>query len=87
MRRSIGTAAAAFAIFIGSSMVSLAAETGGAPSAGEKVAGSPSADGIGSTSSTHNPNPPPSTATGMENRSGSEMGSDTSTQNPTGKKD
>jgi hypothetical protein len=81
MRRSIGTAAAAFAIFIGSSMVSLAAETGGAPSAGEKgVAGSPSGEGIGSTSSTHNPNPPPSTPTGMENRSGSEMGSDTSTQ-------
>ena len=58
MRRRIGTAAAAFVIFIGSSIVSLAAETGGAPSSGEKgVAGSPSAEGIGSTSSTHNPNP------------------------------
>ena len=87
MRRRIGTAAAAFVIFIGSNIVSLAAETGGAPSSGEKgVAGSPSAEGIGSTSSTHNPNPSTS-ATGMENRSGTEMGSDSSTHNPAGKKD
>ena len=87
MRRRTGTVAAAFVIFIGCSIVSLAAETSGAPSSGEKgVAGSPSAEGIGSTSSTHNPNPSTS-ATGMENRSGTEMGSDTSTHNPAGKKD
>ena len=86
MRRKIGTAAAAFVIFIGSSIVSLAAETGGAPSGEKGVAGSPSAEGIGSTSSTHNPNPS-TNATGMENRSGTEMGSDASTHNPAGKKD
>ena len=84
MRRNIGIAAAAFVICIGSSGLSLAAETG-APS--EKgVAGSPTAEGIGSTSSTHNPKPS-SNETGMENRSDTEMGSDTSTHNPAGKKD
>jgi hypothetical protein len=39
MRCRIGTAVAAFVIFIGSSIVSLAAETGGAPSSGEKGGG------------------------------------------------
>jgi hypothetical protein len=87
MRRKIGTAAVPFVVLIGSNMVSIAAETGGAPSAGEKgVAGSPNAEGMGSTSSTHNPNPS-SNATGMENRTGTEMGNDTSTHNPAGKKD
>jgi hypothetical protein len=87
MHRKIRTAAAVFAVLIGSSMISFAAETGGAPSIGEKgVAGSPKAEGIGSTSSTHNPNPS-ANATGMQNRAGTEIGSDTSTHNPAGKKD
>jgi hypothetical protein len=87
MRGKIGIAAATFVLLIGSSLVCFAAENGGAPSTGEKgVAGSPTAEGIGSTSSTHNPNPS-SNATGMENRSGTEMGTDTSTHNPAGKKD
>ena len=86
MRRSIGTAAAAFAIFIGSSMVSVAAETGGAPSAGEKVPArllrTVLAVRVQHTIPIHRRLPR------LEwNRSGSEMGSDTSTHNPAGKKD
>src|SRR5437763_16258647 len=87
MHRKIGIAAAAFVLCIGSSGLSLAAETV-APST-QGVGGSPTAEGIGSTSSTHNPNPnPASKETGMENRGSAEtMGTDTSTHNPTGKKD
>jgi hypothetical protein len=84
MHRNIGTAAVAFVLFIGASGLSLAAETA-APST--KGGGDPTAEGIGNTSSTHNPNPnPASRQTGMEN-SGTEMGTDSSTHNPTGKKD
>ena len=66
---------------------SLAAETA-APST-KGVGGDPTAEGIGNTSSTHNPNPnPASKQTGMENRGSAEtMGTDTSTHNPTGKKE
>ena len=89
MYRNIGTAAVAFVLFIGASGLSLAAETV-APST-NGVAGSPTAEGIGNTSSTHNPNPnpnPASKATGMEKRGSAEtMGTDTSTHNPTSKKD
>jgi hypothetical protein len=49
--------------------------------------GNPTAEVIGSTSSTHDPNPNPAAKdTGMERR-GAEVGTDTSTHNPTGKKD
>lgn len=86
MYRKVGTAAAAFVLLVGSITASFA-ETGGSLSAGENgVGGSPQQEGIGNTSSTHNPNPS-HPSTGMENRSGTEMGSDTSTHNPGGKKD
>jgi hypothetical protein len=85
MRRKIGIAAAAFVLCIGSSALSLAAETA-APST-KGGGGDPTAEGIGSTSSTHNPTPnPASRQTGMENR-GTKMGTGSSTHNPTGKKD
>jgi hypothetical protein len=89
MRRKIGTAVAAFVLLSGSSLISFA-QTGGSPSAGERgVVSSPKAEGIGGTSSTHNPSGSSSSATGMENRTatGSDMGTDTSTHNPGGKKD
>jgi hypothetical protein len=86
MRRKIGTAIVSLLLLSGSSSMCFA-QTGDSPSAGQKgVAGSPKAEGIGSTSSTHNPNPS-SNATGMENRTGTEMGNDASTHNPVGKKD
>jgi len=89
MHRNIRTAAVVFVLFIGASGLSLAAETA-APST-QGVGGSPTEEGIGSTSSTHNPNPNPNPAskeTGMEKRGSAEtMGTDTSTHNPTGKKD
>ena len=85
MHRNIGTAAVAFVLLIGASGLALAAETA-APST-QGVGGDPTAEGIGNTSSTHNPNPnPASRQTGMENR-GTEIGTDSSTHNPTGKKD
>ena len=85
MRRKIGMAAAALVLCIGSTGLSFGAETA-APST-QGVGGSPTAEGIGSTSSTHNPNPNPAAKdTGMERR-GTEVGTDSSTHNPTGKKD
>lgn len=56
MRRKIGTVIAALLLLSGSSLM-CSAQTGGSPSAGQKgLAGSPKAEGIGSTStSTHNP--------------------------------
>jgi len=85
MHRNIRTAAVAFVLLIGASGLALAAETA-APST-QGVGGDPTAQGIGNTSSTHNPNPNPgSRQTGMENR-GTEMGTDSSTHNPTRKKD
>ena len=87
MHRNIRTAAVAFVLFIGGSGLCLAADTA-APST-QGVGGDPTAEGIGSTSSTHNPNPNPAAKeTGMENRGSAEtMGTDSSTHNPTGKKD
>jgi hypothetical protein len=68
MRCKIGTAMAALLLLSGSSLICFA-QTGGSPSAGEKgVAGSPKAEGIGRTSSTHNPSGSSSSTTGMENR-------------------
>ena len=85
MRHKIGIAAAVFVLCIGSAGLSLGAETVSPTTKG--VGGDPTAEGIGNTSSTHNPNSnPASRQTGMENR-GSEMGTDSSTHNPTGKKD
>ena len=89
MRRKIGAAIVALLLLSGSSLMSFA-QTGGSPSAGEKgVADSPKAEGIGSTSSTHNPSGSSSSTPGMENRTGtgSDMGTNTSTHNPAGKKD
>jgi hypothetical protein len=43
---------------------------------------SSSKEGIGSTSSTHNPRPSSPGPTGMENRKPGEMGTDSSTHNP-----
>ena len=89
MRRKIGAAIAALLLLSSSSLMCFA-QTGGSPSAGQKgVAGSPKAEGIGSTSSTHNPSGSSSSTTGMENRTGtgSDMGTNTSTHNPAGKKD
>ncbi len=87
MRRKIGTAVVAVILFAGSSIVCLG-QTGGSPSADEKgVGGDPKAEGIGSTGSTHNPTGSAPNTTGMENRTGTEVGTDTSTHNPTGKKD
>ena len=84
MHRNIRTAAVAFVLFIGSSGLCLAAETA-APST-KGVGDDPTAEGIGNTSSTHNPNPnQASKQTGMENRGSAEtMGTDSSTHNPTG---
>jgi hypothetical protein len=85
MRRKIGIAAAALVLCIGSTSLSFGAETV-APST-KGVGGNPTAEGIGSTSSTHNPNPNPAAKdNGMERR-GAEVGTDASTHNPTGKKD
>ena len=67
MRRKIGAAIAALLLLSGSNLMSFA-QPGGSPSAGQKgVAGSPKAEGIGSTSSTHNPSGSSSSTTGMEN--------------------
>jgi len=85
MHRNIRTAAVAFVLLIGASGLALAAETA-APST-QGVGGDPTAEGIGNTSSTHNPNPNPAAKdTGMVRR-GTEVGTDSSTHNPTGKKD
>ena len=87
MHRNIRTAAVAFVLLIGGSGVCLAADTAASSTTG--VGGDLTAEGIGNTSSTHNPGPnPASKQTGMENRGSAEtMGTDTSTHNPTGKKD
>ena len=78
MHRKIGTAMVALVLFAALSAVSFA-------QTGNKGAVDPTAEGIGSTSSTHNPRPSSSGPTGMEKgkATGSEMGTDTSTHNPT----
>ena len=77
MHRKIGTATVALVLFAALSAVSFAQST-------TSGVADPTAEGIGSTSSTHNPRPPSPGATGMEKRkaTGSEMGTDTSTHNP-----
>ena len=77
MHRKIGTAIVAFVLFAALSAVSFA-------QSGTSGAANPTAEGIGSTSSTHNPRPSSPGPTGMEKgkATGSEMGTDTSTHNP-----
>jgi hypothetical protein len=81
MHRKIGTAAAALVLFAALSTVTFAQSSTSKPA-------DPKAEGIGSTSSTHNPRPSSPGPTGMEkgNASGSEMGTDTSTHNPSEKR-
>jgi hypothetical protein len=80
MHRKIGIAVVAFSLLAGLGTMSFAqsSTSGGADPKGE---------GIGSTSSTHNPRPSSPGPTGMEKgkATGSEMGTDTSTHNPSGK--
>ena len=77
MHRQIGTAAAALVLFTALSTATFAQSSTSKPA-------DPKAEGIGSTSSTHNPRPSSPGPTGMEKgkASGSEMGTDTSTHNP-----
>jgi hypothetical protein len=80
MHRKIGTALVALVLFAGPSTMSFAqnSTSGGV---------NPKGEGIGSTSSTHNPRPSSPGPTGMEKgkATGSEMGTDTSTHNPSAK--
>jgi hypothetical protein len=81
MHRKIGTAVLALVLFAAFSAVSFAqSSTSGAAN--------PNAEGIGSTSSTHNPRPSSPGPTGMEKgkATGSEMGTDTSTHKPSEKR-
>jgi hypothetical protein len=77
MHREIGTPVVALVLFAALSAVSFAqtSNSGGVD---------PTAEGIGSTSSTHNPRPSSPGPTGMEKgkATGSEMRTDTSTHNP-----
>ena len=77
MHRQIATAAAALVLFAAVSTVTFAQSSTSKPA-------DPKAEGIGSTSSTHNPRPSSPGPTGMEKgkASGGEMGTDTSTHNP-----
>ena len=81
MHRQIGTAAAASVLFAALSTVTFAQSSTSKPA-------DPKAEGIGSTSSTHNPRPSSLGPTGMEKgkASGSEMGTDTPTHNPSEKR-
>ena len=81
MHSKIGTAIVALVLFAALSAVSFAqSNTSGAAN--------PKAERIGSTSSTHNPRPSSPGPTGMEKgkATGSEMGTDTSTHNPSEKR-
>jgi len=77
MHNKVGTAIGALVLFAALSAVSFAqtSNSGGVD---------PTAEGIGSTSSTHNPRPSSPGPTGMEQgkATGSEMSTDTSTHNP-----
>jgi hypothetical protein len=81
MHRKIGTATVAIVLFPALSTVSFAQSSTSKPA-------DPKAEGIGNTSSTHNPRPSSSGPTGMEKgkATGSEMGTDTSTHNPSEKR-
>jgi hypothetical protein len=81
MHRKTGTAALALVLFAALSTVTFAQSSTSKPA-------EPKAEGIGSTSSTHNPRPSSPGPTGMEKgkASGSEMGTDTSTHNPSEKR-
>ena len=73
MPHKIPAAVVALILFAGPSTMSFAEDTKGDGGALNSSAG----QGIGNTSSTHNPRP-----TGMENRSQGETGTTTSTHNP-----
>ena len=79
MHRKIAAAVAALVLFAGPSTVSFAQNPSGTP-----TGTNPTAEGIGNTGFTHNPRPQSSGPTGMENRkaTGGDMGTDTSTHNP-----
>ena len=79
MHRKIAATVAALVLFAGPSTVSFAQNPSGTP-----TGTNPTAEGIGNTSSTHNPRPQSSGPTGMEKRKAteSEIGSGTSTHNP-----
>jgi hypothetical protein len=81
MHRKIRTATVALVLFAALSAVTFAQRS-------TSSGANPTAEGIGSTSSTHNPRPPSPGSTGMEKRkaTGSEMGTDTSTHNPSEKR-
>ena len=81
MHCKTGTAAVALVLFAALSTVTFAQSSTSKPA-------DPKAEGIGSTSSTHNPRPSSPGPTGMEKgkASGSEMGTDTSTHNPSEKR-
>jgi hypothetical protein len=79
MHRKIGAAVVVLVLFASPNIVSFAQSPNGT-----RTGTNPTQEGIGNTSSTHNPRPQSSAPTGMENRkaTGSEMGSDSSTHNP-----
>jgi hypothetical protein len=81
MHRKIGTVTVALVLFAALSTVSFAQSSTNRPA-------DPKAEGIGSTSSTHNPRPSSPGPTGMEKgkATGSETGTDTSTHNPSEKR-
>ena len=78
MRRKILAAIMALAAVLGPSTISLA------QSSSTTGPVNPTAEGIGNTSSTHNPRQSAPDQTGMEKRkaTGSEMSTDSSTHNP-----
>jgi hypothetical protein len=78
MHRTIEAAIVALVLFAGSTAVCFAQTTKGTSG----NSSSPT-EGIGSTSSTHNPRPSSPGPTGMENRKPGETGTDSSTHNPT----
>jgi len=78
MHRKIGAAIVALILFAGPSTVSFAQSTTGTGGGSS----SPAREGIGTTSSTHNPHPSSPGSTGMENRKAGETGSDVSTHSP-----
>jgi len=77
MHNKVGTAIGALVLFTALSTATFAQSSTSKPA-------DPKAEGIGSTSSTHNPRPSSPGPTGMEKgkATGSEMSTDTSTHNP-----
>jgi hypothetical protein len=78
MPHKIRAAVVALILFAGPNTMSFAEDTKGDGGASNSSAG----QGIGNTSSTHNPRPSSSSPTGVENRNQGETGTTTSTHNP-----